>query len=281
MDWERTLNIFIIAFLILNLALAVQLWLRPIFFNPANYISAEEIAATKSELEDRNITVIPKIPRRMKRLQPLGVKNASLEEGEVAAVLLGPEFEKLSSGVKTEYRSVQGKVDFYVDGRINYLSSSPQEGGSISQREAQKLADQFLRRTVGQPRDAKKARTKLNKDGTWTVEYRQRWNGKELEISKIILVVGQGGSILQMEYLWVDVIGYVGEKTLSIPATAALKVAARQMQEGTTVSRLYLSWYSKPVLSEQWRVSPVWVVETEEGDKHYVNAHTGELEGEQ
>ena len=70
MDWERTLNIFIIAFLILNLALAVQLWLRPIFFNPANYISAEEIAATKSELEDRNITVIPKIPRRMKRLQP-------------------------------------------------------------------------------------------------------------------------------------------------------------------------------------------------------------------
>lgn len=280
MDWERTLNIFIIAFLILSLALVVQLWLRPILFDPANYISAEEIAATKSELKDRSITVIPKIPRRMKRLQALGVRTTPLEEEEVVVALLGPEYEMVSSGVKSEYRSDRGGADFYVDGRIYYFSSLPQQEGNISQSDAQKQADQFLRSTVGWPKDAKKVSTALNSD-CWTVEYGQCWNGKELEISKIVLVVDQGGRISQMEYHWVEVIGYVGEKMLSIPATAALKVAAGQLHEGTTISDLYLSWYSKPVLADQWRVSPVWVVETDGGDKHYINAHTGELEGGQ
>ncbi len=280
MDWERTLNIFIVAFLILNIVFVVELWLRPIIFNPSNYISAEQIAATKNELEDRDITITPKIPRRAKSLQSLGVSKTLLDEGEVVAALLGSEYEKVSSGVKSEYRSIQGRVDIYVDGRIYYFSSLAPGEGNISQNSAQSRADEFLGNTVGRPNDAIAVRTAVQEDGSWAVEYKQRWNRKKLEISKILVVVDQGGGILQMEYNWVEVIGYVGEKVLSIPATTALKVVARQMHGGATITDLYLSWYSIPVLADQWRVSPVWVVKTEEGNTYYVNAHTGELEGE-
>lgn len=279
MDWERTLNIFIVAFLILNIVFVVELWLRPIIFDPSNYISAEQIAATKNELEDRDITVTTKIPRRAKPLQSLGVSKTLRDEEEVVTALFGQEFEKVSSGVKSEYRSIQGVVDIYVDGRIYYFSSLTPQEGNISKSSVQSRADEFLENTVGRPKDAVAVRTSVQEEGFWEVEYKQRWNRKRLEISKIVVVVDQGGSILQMEYFWVEVIGYVGERLVSIPATTALKVAARQMHGGTTIADIYLSWYSIPVLADQWRVSPVWVVETEKGNTYYVNAHTGELEG--
>lgn len=280
MDWERTISIFIVAFLILNFAFVTQLWLLPIFFDPANYVSAEQIEATLEELEYRDIAVTAKVPRRMKRVQLLGVSNVLMSEEEVAASLIGNNYERVPSGAKSEYRSAQGEVDIYVDGRIHYLSALMPEKGNIAMAAARKQADQFLQDTVGKPRDAIAGRSFPRRDGTWAVEYTQRWHRKDLEISRIVVVVDQNGSVIAMEYYWVEVIGYAGESLLSIPATTALTLAAEIMPPGTTIAGIYISWYGMPTLADQWRASPVWVVETESGNKYYINAHTGELEGE-
>ncbi|HCX79193.1 MAG TPA: hypothetical protein DG577_07255 [Firmicutes bacterium] len=280
MDWERTINIFIIAFLVLNLAFVFQLWLLPVFFDSSNYVSPEQIQATLEELEYSGIAVTAKVPRRMKRLQLLGVSNVLFREEEVAASLIGEKFERVASGAKSEYRSALGEVDIYVDGRIHYLSALPPENGDIAISAARKRADQFLEDTVGRPRDSIAGKTAASPDGTWAVEYIQRWHGKELEVSSIVVVVDQSGSIIELDYYWVEVMGYAGESLLSIPATAALTVAAEKMPAGATITGIYISWYGMPGLADQWRASPVWVVETEGGSKYYVNAQTGELEGE-
>lgn len=279
MDWERTLNIFIAAFLILNFAFVTQLWLLPVFFDPSNYVSHNQIEATLEELEYRDIAVTAKVPRRMKRLQLLGVSNLLLSEERVAASLIGDKYKRVASRAKSAYRSAQGEVDIYVDGRIHYRSALSPQKGSIATSAARKQADKFLRTTVGKPRDAIAGRATTRKDGTWAVEYSQRWRRKDLEISRIVVVVDQSGSVIEMEYYWVEVIGYAGESLLSIPATTALTVAAEKMSAGTTITRIYISWYGMPVLADQWRASPVWVVETAAGSKYFVNAHTGEHTG--
>lgn len=279
MDWERTLNILIVAFLSLNLALAAQLWLLPLFIDPSNYVSAEQIEATVERLEYGEITIAAKIPRRLRRLQALAVNNGLFGE-ETAVSLIGGDFVKVSSGVKSEYHSPEGTVALYIDGRIHYTSAAAAERGTLDSIGIRGKADQFLLDTVGKPRDAVPGVTVRKPDNQWAVEYRQRWRRRALEISRIVLLVDGSGQVLEMEYYWVEVAGFAGESMLSIPSTAALMVAAENMPTASTVTDIFLSWYGRPVLADQWQANPVWVVETAVGGRYYVNAHTGELEGE-
>ena len=279
MDWERTINIFIVAFVILNLFFVFKLWLLPAFFDPSIYLSQDQIDATIEDLKNSNITVTAPVPDRLKRLQLLSVNTVIPSEELVAAALLGEGYERVASGAKTEYRSAQGKVDIYVDGRIYYISAAQALNGDITMDAARRYADHFLANTLGKPRDARAGRTAARQDGTWAVEYIQRWHRKDLEISRLVVIVDKSGHVLEMEYYWVEIIGFSGESILSIPATAALTVAAKGMPPGTAISRIYNSWYGMPALANQWQSVPVWVLETAAGGRYFINAHTGELEG--
>lgn len=279
MDWDRTITIFIIAFIILNLFFVFKLWLLPAFFDPSINLSQDQIDAALEALKNSNIKVAVQVPDRLKRLQLLGVSRVMPNEEIVATSFLGGHFEREAYGAMTEYRSAQGKVEIYVDGRIHYISAAKAIKGNITMDAARKQADHFLAATLGKPGDAKAGRIVARQDGAWAVEYTQRWRGKDLEISRVVVIVDKSGRVLEMDYYWVKINGFSGESVLSIPATAALTVAAKGMPPGTTITRIYISWYGKPVLVDQWQSVPVWVMETAAGARYYVNAYTGELEG--
>lgn len=279
MDWDKTLNIFIIAFIILNLFFVSKLWLLPALLDPSIYLSQGQIDAALEVLKNSNIKVAVQVPDRLQRLQLLGVSSVMPKEENVATSLLGGQYERAAYGAMIEYRSAQGKVEVNVDGRIHYISAAKAINGNITMDVARKQADHFLAATLGKPEDAKAGRTVARQDGVWAVEYTQRWRGKDLEISRIVVIVDKSGRVLEMYYYWVEIIGYSGESVLSIPATAALTVAAKGMPPGTTITRIYISWYGMPVLADQWQSVPVWVMETAAGARYYVNAYTGGVEG--
>lgn len=283
MDWERTKTVFILAFLLLNAIFMVQLWLIPSFFDPSAYISSQQVEAKLAELGYSNISVSAEVPRRLQRMQILKVRSLELIPQDVAAALLGDGYalNTDSGGVGRGFQrftSAEGQAMVYNDGRIKYTSAVDQANKEISRHTAQKKAEEFLKRTLGMPRDARPGRALATKNGRWVVEYVQHWRGKDLRISRIVLIVDEKG-VQHMEYYWVDVLGLTGEDIITIPSTGALTVAAEAMPSGSVITSIYLSWYSSPTITEEWRAYPVWVIETAAGVNYFINAFTGDLEG--
>lgn len=75
MDWGKAKSIFIIAFLILNISLGYQLYLK-------NFNQLEDIQATKNDIEEiseklsqQEITITIEIPKEMPEMHFLQVKN--------------------------------------------------------------------------------------------------------------------------------------------------------------------------------------------------------------
>jgi len=283
MDWERTKTVFIMAFLLLNSVFVFYLWIMPTYFDPSMYVSTQQVEAKLAELQYSNITVTAEVPRRLKRLEMLAVKTPVLDHKSLANTILGPHavlFPSPPSASRNyKYESSAGEVVVYGNNQVTF-TRAPMSGESqeISMKSARAKADKFLRTTLGKPKDARHGRIVEIEKGTWVIEYYQRWNRKDLEISRIIIIV-DGRGVLQMDYYWVEILGFTGEENVTIPATGALTVATDGMPSGTTISDIYLSWYSSPVLTEQWRCYPVWVIQTTKGVKYYVNAFTGDIEG--
>lgn len=280
MDWEKTLNIFLIAFLLLNVVLAAQLWIIPVLFDPANRVSQEQVDAALEKLGQSQITVAVQVPRKLTRLQALAVGSLPLDKDQTAQLLLGAGWAKSVAGAAVEYRSDRGTVVFHVDGRISYERAMLPLKGVTSDAKARKAAADFLGATLGLPADADKGKVFPRPDGMRDIVYSQSWQRKDMDISQIIITVDGGCQVVAMDYYWVEILGFVGEKLLTLPATTALTVVASSLPERSTISILKLSWYRAPTLANQWQVSPVWVVGTVEGNRYYINAHTGVFEGE-
>lgn len=279
MDWERTLSIFIIAFLLLNLVFITKLWLVPTFLDPSNYVSSEEVEATLQKLEHYDIMVTAKVPRKLKRAQLLEINRLPIDEEQAISRLIGDHYRVVEADSKSDYRSPLGQVTIYKDGRLHYTTANPAKGGNATKATASKRAEVFLT-AWGKPGDAVVSRADLREDGIWVVEYIQRWRRETMFTSRITLFVDGSGSITEMRYFWVEIAGFAGENLLTIPATTALAVVAPAIPAGTTITDIALSWLVEPSLADYQLGSPVWAVETETGTRYYVNARTGELVGE-
>jgi hypothetical protein len=285
MDWERTKTIFILAFLMLNLVFSIQLWIIPNYFDSSMIVSHQQVEAKLTELRYRNITVTAEVPRQLKRMRMLLLSSPEVDHKKAAMALLGPDAVHVATILSPapghrRYVSKQGEVQVYNDGRILFISSPHLGKPALSASSARSIADNFLKNSLGKPGDARFGRVVEAEDGAWLIEYYQNWRRRDLETSKITLLV-DGSGVRQMDYYWVKVTGFTGEEVVSIPAAGALIVAAERMPSGTVITNIYSSWYSPPIMADIWRAPPVWVVETNRGTKYYINAFTGDLEGKE
>lgn len=284
MDWERTKTVLILAFLLLNTVFVFQLWLAPTYFDSSMRITPSQIEDKLAELQYSNISVTAKVPNRLHVVQMLTVRCPEPDYYKVATAVLGQGLIQVSPANAAlgyrKYISETGDLTIYTNGRIVFKSSHGSGRQDVSSETAQVLAEEFLHKSLGLPQDAKLGRGMRTEGGEWVIQYYQRWKRKDLEISRITLVVGENG-VISMDYYWVDIIGFTGAEVTTIPATGALTVAAELMPSGSIITEIYPSWYSPPVRAEQWRSYPVWVIETANGSRYYVNAFTGELEGKE
>lgn len=283
MDWERTKTVFILAFLSLNILFIFQLWLLPTFFDPSSYMNSEQIEIKLTELQYKGIEVTAEIPRRTQRLRILTLRSPGLNWEVVARKILGygtvtVPIPPSTYPVAHRFLSTKGEVVVHGDGHLLYTSKLEPSGGELSAAVAVSTAEAFIIASVGKPEGAVTGRTKQLEDGSWLVEFCQRWRRHNLETSWIEVLVDANG-VLEMEYYWADVLGFTGERITTIPATGALTIVSDSLPPGTTITRLYNSWYAKPVYAQQWRSYPTWVVETSDDLRYYVNAFTGNLEG--
>ncbi|MTI93928.1 MAG: hypothetical protein FH749_00360 [Firmicutes bacterium] len=274
MDWGRTKFILILTFLILNLIFAFQLWVVPSFFDSDMFISRQQIDARVADLRSKNISISAQIPRRLAHRQMLTLAPPDFESRDIVHSIFGSFVQSRRTRYDL-YTSSQGEIRVYRDGRVEY-AVAPRETTETTPASALETARTFMEKGPGLPDDARHLRTFETEPGIYLVEFGQYWQRKHVPVSYLrFLVDGQG--VLNMEYYWVQIGELVGENVLVIPSTGALMVAADYLPGRSEITDLYLSWFSRPLMAEEWRVPAVWVVETE-SEVLYINAYSGDLE---
>jgi len=277
MDWERTKTILLVAFFLLNCGFAYVLWIHPLV-DSEMYISMQQIEQVTAELQTKNIHMAVEIPRRLYKKRFLSVRNGGPYGRKEAMALLGERAAQLPGF--TEYQKFiadTGEVEIFKDGRLHYTSRLNAARSELTQAQAWAQAEAFLVQTIGLPPDAVRGRAVQLDNGVWLMEFCQQWHKYRPDISRITVHVAENG-VLEMDWYWVEILGFEGEKMVTVPATGALLVVSDILPPDSGITGIYMSWYSHPATAERWRAHPVWVVESNTA-RFYVNAFTGELEG--
>ncbi|QNO15040.1 two-component system regulatory protein YycI [Alkalicella caledoniensis] len=279
MDWSKTKTIFIIAFAVLNIFLALQIWVFP--HGTEGHVTQGEIQMIREQLENQNIDIDTSIPDRVFPKKMLttttpnivnkNLRNAFFAENEKVT-------EKIENGDYNVF-STHSSMSVSAEGKIIYISeSSGPNILTLNEQNALSIAESFSKQTLALPSDAKVHGIKKINQDTYLVEYYQVYKRNRVDASYIKVTVSSRG-VTKYERYWVEPVSFSGNEYLIIPSTGALMRFTDFYQGKGTITELFLSYYSEPLKAGQWQMVPVWVVEVDDLNYYYLNAYTGELEG--
>jgi hypothetical protein len=272
MDWARTKTLFIIAFALVNLFFASQIWLIPAYLSAPRSLNPQQVEIRLQELRFRGIKVTAPVPRTMQPQRMMEFQAIALRYNLTADKLLGPGWQKVE---EEGFQRGEAILQISNDGSLIYTNPVGPGGFNQTKAEAQSTAESFLEETLGLPQDARLIMSR-NLGGTIYLEYRQIWRRQQLAVSYIRLWIAQE-QVARMEWYWAEPAGRLATDLAIIPSTGALLIAADYLLPPAVVNNVFLSWYSEPLSAARWRVPCVWVIETVD-TRLYINAFTGELE---
>lgn len=271
-DWARTKTLFIIAFALVNLFFAAQIWLIPAYLSAPRSLNPQQVEIRVQELRFRGIQVTAPVPRTMQPQRMMEFQGIPLRYNLTADKLLGPGWTSREEGT---FQRGEAILQISNNGSLIYTNPVRPGGADQTKAEALRAAGSFLEETLGLPQDARLVMSR-NLRGTIYLEFRQFWRRQQLAVSYIRLWVARD-QVARMEWYWAEPAGRLANDLSIIPATGALLIAADHLPPPAVVNNVFLSWYSEPLSAARWRVPCVWVIETVD-TRLYINAFTGELE---
>jgi len=289
-DWSRAKTILIVAFLILNAVLAVQLYLLPLFDASARPVSPEAI---KQLLEGKGVQIAVTTPRRGPTAPFALLSTPTYSDRETTTIardLLGQSAARVAVGgsLNTEatvsYRGDGGQlVVVTARGLVSYEDQAARGGPTFSAEEAARLAATFVRDRVGETGFIFEGVTPLE-SGSFRVDYLQRFRGSYVFPGYITLVVNsEGVAAMWMHRLRVAFETGTARRILSAHE-AVLSLVNHRLNAGEAgslvVQKIDFGFHSPiyDTADPTWRGVPVWRVRTS-GGEFFVNAHSGVLEG--
>ncbi|TYP57453.1 two-component system regulatory protein YycI [Thermosediminibacter litoriperuensis] len=281
MDWRKAVGILVVSFLVLNVMLAVNLYIKAI--PPRAFTLKEsEQQKIKTFLESRGIILKAQIPPQGVPVSFLEIGYQPVQEESVIRQFFGgkaPRVEEINGGKK--FLLGERQLVVMENGTVTYIDKgSEQTFGSLDEGKALKAAEDFLKTHGGFPKDARlNAITYDPKSGGYLIEYVRYYKGFFIANSYIDLLVTPCG-VTNFYMSWLKPLGFRGKKREVIPPiTAILRVdAERKSGEPVVIKKVEQGFYSQFYNADRWQAAPVWKVELENGEIYYVNAYTGELE---
>ncbi len=278
MDWSRTKTIFIIAFTILNVFLAVQIWVFPNALE--GQITQNEIIMIRDQLASQNLSIQTNIPDRVYSKRMLTTATPKTVYSELKSAFFS------NSNIKSEQRdnntyivtSDRSKLVVTPEGKITYTETNGLIVIPINEESAVSMAERFASTTLPLPSDARLSGVKAIGDDEYVVEYYQVFKRNRIDASYIRFTVTPRG-VTTYERYWVEPLNFSGNEYLIIPSTGALMRFADLYSKKGIITNLTLSYYSEPLRAGQWQMVPVWQIEVDNKDLYFFNAYTGELEG--
>ncbi|AYO32058.1 MAG: hypothetical protein PWR06_2104 [Thermoanaerobacteraceae bacterium] len=282
MDWRRAAMILISSFIVLNIILAVNLWVRE---RPAGEFTLTQYQQQEIEdqLSQKGIKLEVKIPEKSLPQAFLEVGYKKVDRQKILENFLG-------EGVKPRVEQIQGGTSYTIDSRqliimdngiITYFNKKEENAlASLSRQEAEAMATDFMKSHGGLPQEAVlNSITYDAKTKSYLIEYVRNYDGFFVANSYIDILVSPSG-VKNYYQSWLNIYGYKGKKRAVIsPFTAIMRVASEKKNaDSMVITGIKQGFYSKFYDAERWQAAPVWKIGLKNGDVYYVNAYTGELE---
>jgi len=282
LDWRKAAMILISSFIVLNIILAVNLWI--------NERPAEEFVLTldqQKEIEDqlskKGIELEVNIPQK-------GLPQAFLELGYKKADQQKILENFLGKGAKPQTEQIQGGKSYTLDSRqliimdngiITYFDKQDSKtSASLSRQQAEAEAVKFMESHGGLPQEAVINNiTYDEKTGSYLIEYVRKYDGFFVANSYVDILVSPSG-VKNYYQSWLNIYGYKGKKKAVIsPLTAIMRTAGEENNtDPMVITGIEQGFYSKFYDADRWQAAPVWKISLKSGEVYYVNAYTGELE---
>ncbi|MCG0276177.1 MAG: two-component system regulatory protein YycI [Thermosediminibacteraceae bacterium] len=281
MDWRKAIGILIVSFLVLNILLAVNLYIETL---PQKDFSLEEgqQQEIKTFLESRGIILETQIPLSGRPVPFLEISYQPQEAEKILKQFFGeekPKIEEIRNGKK--YRVGKRELIIMDNGTINFTVREDKESlASLDEHKALQVAEEFIKNHVGFPKDARLNTIKYDSESKgYLVEYVRYYQGFFIANSFMELLVTPDG-VRNFYMSWLKPLKFKGKKREVIPPIAAiLRVEAEKNSgEQVVIKKVEQGYYSQFYNADRWLAAPVWKVELKNGEVYYINAYTGELE---
>lgn len=279
MDWKRAIKILIISFIIVNIALIANLYLRK---QPKGRdVVKEEAYDIEEILDSRGIFLKTKMPQEGKPQSFLEVKHGNRDKDFYVKLFFGEDVPQVSyEKNRTTYTVGERQLDFINNGIIYYKNQQkPQTKDNLSEKEAREFALNFIKNHGGLPADAVLGNVFFDeKNGEYHIKYVQKFDDFIIANSYIKVTVALD-QIKSFERCWLVPIEYQGEeKKVISPLSAVLKAAEERQKGPKAITIIEQGFYSKLYNADSWQMAPVWIIGFEDGKTYYINSYTGQLE---
>lgn len=262
-DLSRAKTILIIIFLALNIILAYQIYQKQNKDNDYTTLIIEETKEVVQLLNSNLIYLDVDIPIITPDLPFLNVIANYPNLREIKENLLISDDELLISlvdGNTIKYKWIQEGKDYAKAYNIN--------------NGRQEFARQYLYKG--------KYYVVLNveiEDGNGRINYIQQHNGYKIYGTRAIANVENNKITNWLQNIVLDIEAEETVRPILAAATAIRSLTNNIDNKPATITDISLGYYSRQQESESWLLPPVWAIDLADGERFYINAFTGELEG--
>lgn len=285
MDWSKAKTILIIVFLILNIFLGGNLWLKSSAKGEVTVVSIKETDEAKKILKQEGIIVEAEIPKKISPQPFLTVSYTNVNAEKTASSFFDNlnEVEIIKEEDNITYQKGNRQLIIMDKGIISYFNNEDSEiiYDNLDKVKAEEIAYEFIQEHIGFPSNAVHDRTVYyDQSNSFLVEYIQVYKGKFISSSCIDVLVTPLG--VKSYYCgWIEPLGYSGKpKKIISPVHALLQIVDifEETEDEVIVTDIQLGYYSRQYNAAKWHAVPSWSIKTNEDDTYYINGYTGELE---
>ena len=282
LQWKRAITILIVSFIVLNIAMMINLWLRE---QPDSQFKLSESQKSQiiQSLRQKGVTLEVDIPNEGRPQSLLEVGFTKPDETKILHSFFGKDSKPNISRSQDGRKFTLGNKQLIItdNGFITYLNN----GDSIiwpnlTREQAESEALNFMKTHKCMPENAVLGKiTYDDQSKGYLIEYVRYYDDFFIQNSYVTLLVTPSG-IKSYYQCWLEPLGYVGKKRSVIsPLTAIMRVITEAKPEHPIIiTRIEQGYYSKLYDADRWQAAPVWKIQLEDVDTYYVNAYTGEME---
>ena len=282
LQWKRAITILIVSFVVLNIAMILNLWLRD---RPDQQfaLSPNQKAQIIETLKQKGVTLEVDIPDEGRPQALLEVALPKLDEKKILQNFFGkdakPNLIHTQDGRKFTYGSKQLIITDH--GFITFLNNDDRViWPNLTREQAETEAMNFMMATKSISGNAILDRVTFDSESKgYLLEYVSYYDNFFVQNSYATVLVTPLG-IKSYYQCWLEPLGYVGKKrSVLSPLTAILRVInERDTQQPIVITQIQQGYYSKQYDADKWQVAPVWKIQLGNEDTYFVNAYTGEME---
>lgn len=283
MDWSKAKTILIVAFLITNILLAINLYRHGGTKNPS--LEPEFIERSLKLLEAKGIKVDTEIPLIQPSLEPLVVEYENFKNNQIN----GKFFENRgvislsADGILEIYRDKE-KVTL-INNRLIIYERLENKGENKFLLEDENTAVEksikFLEERGFSTEDMTLSHIR-REENTYILEFSKVHEGRYLESSFTNLQIDEFG-VKRLDRLWLNVIAK-GEKPIYISSApkSILSLLNISRIEGKTIDEISLCYYFDPTKhdyieeleqAKQGRAVPAWRIKFTDGEKIFIDQY--------